>query len=344
MSSESDVPRRSFLVGAIGAAFALAEKARGAGSGADADVEPPSLTLAEIDRMMTELSNWGRWGKDDQMGTVNLITPAKRKYAASLVREGITVSLAHNQDTEKFSDNPLPLIHVMNDVAGGDGPGFTSSRDTYTMTYHGIFYSHMDALCHFCYGRKLYNGYPSDVVTSAGASKLDITAFKSGIVTRGILMDIPRLKGVPYLEPGTPIFSEDLDAWERQAHIKVASGDMIFIRTGRWARRAEKGPWALNQNVAGLHATCARWLKQRDVAVLASDAVSDVIPSGVEGARNPIHGLVIVALGTPIFDNLDLEELSETANRLHRWEFMLATAPMLIPGGTGSPLNPVALF
>jgi kynurenine formamidase len=198
----------------------------------------------------------------------------------------------------------------MYDVAGSDQPGFTSSRNTYTMTYHSTFYSHMDALCHFCYGRKLYNGNPSDVVTSAGASKLAITAFKGGIVTRGILMDIPRLKGVPYLEPGTPIFSEDLDAWERQAHIKVASGDMIFIRTGRWARRAEKGPWALNQNVAGLHATCARWLKQRDVAVLASDAVSDVIPSGVEGTRNPIHGLVTVALGTPIFDNRCHESFS----------------------------------
>jgi len=339
MSNDSDVSRRSFLAGAIGAALVLPEKAT-----ADAAIEPSSLTQADFERMMTELSNWGRWGKDDQMGTVNLITAAKRKHAASLVREGTTVSLAHNQDSEKSLDNPLPLIHVMNSLGGVDHPGLSFAVDTYTMTYHGISYSHMDALCHCFYDHKLYNGFPPNVVTNAGASKLDITAFKDGIVTRGILMDIPRLKGVSYLEPGTPISPEDLDAWENKARVKVTSGDMVFIRTGRWACRAEKGPWALNHSAAGLYATCARWLKQRDVAALASDAVSDVLPSGVEGVNNPIHGLVIVALGTPIFDNLDLEELSKTANRLRRWDFMLTAAPMRIPGGTGSPLNPLAIF
>jgi kynurenine formamidase len=339
MPDESHVSRRSFLVGAVGAALARPEKPAAVGAPG-----PPSLTLADIDRMMTELSNWGRWGKDDQMGTVNLITPAKRKQAASLVREGSTVSLAHNQETKKFLDNPLPLIHIMEAIGGSDLPGFSSSKDTYTMTYHGIFYSHMDALCHYCYGRKLYNGHPADVVTSEGASKLAITAFNSGIVTRGVLMDIPRLKGMPYLEPGTPIYPEDLEACEKQERVTVGSGDMIFIRTGRWACRAEKGPWVLSDKVAGLYTTCARWLKQRDVAVLASDAVSDVFPSMVEGVKNPIHGLVIVALGTPIFDNCDLEELSATASRLDRWEFMLTAAPMRIPGGTGSPLNPLAIF
>ncbi len=341
MTNESDVSRRSFLAGAVGAAIGLSAAPA---AEARAAVEPPTLTLADMDRMMKEVSNWGRWGKDDQMGTVNLITPAKRKYAVSLVREGITVSLAHNQETEKTLDNPFPLVRSV-DAIGGTGPDkFSSSKDTYTMNYHGTFYSHMDALCHFCYDHKLYNGFPATVVTSAGASKLDITAFKGGIVTRGVLMDIPRLKGIPYLEPGTPILPEDLDAWERKAGLKVGSGDMIFIRTGRWARRAAKGPWAMSQMAAGLYATSARWLKQRDVSVLASDAISDVVPSRVETVRNPVHGLVIVGMGTPIFDNLDLEELSETSNRLRRWDFMLTAAPMLIPRGTGSPLNPLAIF
>lgn len=205
MSNESHVSRRSFLAGAVGAALARPEK-----PAAMEDREPSSITLSDIDRMMTELSNWGRWGKDDQMGTVNLITPAKRKQAASLVREGSTVSLAHDQDTKKFLDNPLPLIHVMEAVGGSDQPGFSSSRDTYTMTYHGIFYSHMDALCHYCYGRKLYNGNPADVVTSEGASKLAITAFDSGIVTRGILIDIPRLKGDPISSPERPFIPKIL--------------------------------------------------------------------------------------------------------------------------------------
>ena len=174
--NESDISQLiTFLRGAVGGALALSMNPAAADAGAG--VEPPSLTLADIDRMMTELSNWGRWGKDDQMGTVNLITPAKRKQAASLVREGTTVSLAHDQDTKKFPDNPLPLIHVMEAVAGSDQPGFTASRDTYTMTYHGTFYSHMDALCHFCYNLPGRGGSASgtrtagtQTVPKAGAS------------------------------------------------------------------------------------------------------------------------------------------------------------------------------
>src|ERR1700730_19228415 len=120
MSNDSDVSRRSFLAGAIGAALVLPEKAT-----AEPAIHPSSLTQADFERMMTELSNWGRWGKDDQMGTVNLITAAKRNHAASLVREGTTVSLAHNQDSEKSLDNPLPLIHVMNSLGGVDHPGLS---------------------------------------------------------------------------------------------------------------------------------------------------------------------------------------------------------------------------
>src|SRR5207248_2101916 len=145
----------------------------------------------------------------------------------------------------------------------------------------------------------------------------------NGIVTRGILMDIPRLKGVRYLEPGTPIYPEDLEAWEKRAGVKVGSGDVIFIRTGRWARRAEKGPWDISKNSAGLYASCMKWLKARDVAMLGSDAASDVMPSRVEGVEQPIHQLMLIALGTPIFDNCDLEALSEATNQRRRWEFLL---------------------
>jgi len=337
MSNELDVTRRNFLLGAAGAAFALAAKpATGVAK------ETATISKEEFERMVTELSNWGRWGKDDQMGTVNLITPAKRKQAVALVREGLSVSLAHDQSTEKAVDNPEPLGRVM--ISSGDQPNAGFGADTYTMSYHGLYYTHMDALGHFFWDGHTYNGYPRNVISRKGAQKLDIDVFKSGIVTRGVLMDIPRLKGLPYLEPGTPIYPEDLDAWEKKAGLKVGSGDMIFIRTGRWARRAKVGPWDLGKGVAGLYPTCARWLKQRDVAVLATDAISDVMPSPVTGVEIPFHVLTIVALGTPIFDNCDLEEAGETANRLHRWEFMVSTAPMRIPAGTGSPLNPLALF
>jgi kynurenine formamidase len=190
----------------------------------------------------------------------------------------------------------------------------------------------------------MFNGYSQRDVTPQGAGKLAVTNFKQGIFTRGLLMDIPRLKGVEDLEPGTAIQPADLDAWERNAGLKVTSGDVIFIRTGRWALRDEKGPWPASQKSAGLYASCARWLKQRDVAALGSDAASDVMPSGVEGVNQPIHQLVLIAMGMPIFDNCDLEALSKEAARQGRWDFLLTAAPLAVGGGTGSPLNPIATF
>ena len=201
------------------------------------------------------------------------------------------------------------------------------------------------------YSGKAYNGYTDDELMKkdgTGCTKMGVETFKNGIVTRGILIDIPRLKGVPYLEPGTPVFPEDIEAWEKKAGVKIASGDAIFLRTGRWARRAKLGPWSLlgpgSQGEAGYHASAARLIKQRDVALVGSDCANDVYPSGVEGAAIPVHSLVIAAIGAGLFDSQDLEALAETAARLNRWEFMLTGAPLTITGGTGSPINLTATF
>jgi kynurenine formamidase len=296
------------------------------------------MTKADVDKWMTELSNWGRWGKDDQAGTLNFITPAKRKQAAALVKEGVAVSLAHDIDTEKAEDNASPMVHTMNPRAG------SFALDTYTFNYHGYNHTHMDALCHAFYQGKMFNGFSQDEVTAKGAAKDSILTAKNGVFTRGVLMDIPRLKGVDYLEPGTPIFPEDLDAWEKQAGVKVGEGDVIFIRTGRWARRIAKGPWNVGRNSAGLHASCAKWLHDRGVAMLGSDVASDVVPSQVEGVFLPIHQMVLVAIGIHIFDDCDLDPLAQAAASRKRWAFLLTAAPMAIPGGTGSPLNPIAIF
>lgn len=300
------------------------------------------LTGADIDRLMTELSNWGRWGKDDQLGALNLITPAKRKQAAALVTEGVAVSLARDANKETESDNPNPYQHTMN--LTGDGPQGQWSVDTFSILFHGYQHTHLDALCHIFYKGKMYNGYPQQEVTARGAGRLAITNLKQGIFTRGILMDMAALKGVPYLEPGAAIYPEDLEAWEKRTGIKVASGDAVFIRTGRWARRAARGPWDVEKGSAGLHASCARWLKQRDVALLGSDAASDVLPSGIDGVTHPVHLLALNAMGIHIFDNCDLETLSVAAAQRKRWTFLLSAAPLPITGGTGSPLNPIATF
>ena len=229
-------------------------------------------------------------------------------------------------------------------MLGLDRPGpFRSDR--YTFAYHGYAHSHMDSLCHMMYEGRMYNGFVrDDEVTEAGCAKLAIINFKQGIVTRGILMDIARFKGVEYLDPGTPIYVEDLQAWERQAGVEVESGDIVFVWTGRWARRAETGPWATGRESAGLHASVTPWLRERGVAMLGSDGTNDVIPSGVDGVMQPIHQLTLVAMGMPLFDNLDLEAVAREAARQNRWEFLLVAAPLGVDAGTGSPLNPLAIF
>jgi kynurenine formamidase len=301
----------------------------------------PEVTQATVGQWMTELSNWGRWGDDDQLGTLNLITPQKRLQAIGLARTGTSVSMSHNYLKEQALDATSPFGHEM---LGIGTPGQFRS-DRYTVAYHGYAHSHLDALCHMMYQGRLYNGYlRDDEVTEAGCDKLAIINFKQGIVTRGILMDIARLRGVAYLEPGTPIYVEDLEAWEREAGIRVGSGDVVLVRSGRWARRAEVGPWRTGQEAAGLHASVVPWLRERGVAILGSDDTNDVLPSGVEGVSQPIHQLMLVALGTPLFDNLDLEAVAAEAARQRRWEFMLVAAPLAVEGGTGSPLNPLAIF
>lgn len=301
------------------------------------------VSKATIDRWMKELSNWGRWGKTDEMGTVNLITPAKRKQAAALVREGYSVSLARDTEKEKAVDNPNPFRHRMPNTAANPVAG-QFSMDEYEVSYHGYAHTHLDSLCHMFHGGKMYNGYDQREVTAEGARKLAVTAFKNGILSRGILMDIAELKGVRYLEPGTPIYPSDLEAWERRAGVQVSTGDIVLVRTGRWARRAEKGPWDASKQSAGLYASAVKWLRARDVAVVGSDAGSDVMPSGVEGVSQPVHQLLLVAMGTPILDNCDLEAVSRAAKERKRWEFLLTAAPIAVTGGTGSPLNPIATF
>lgn len=290
----------------------------------------------EYDALFQQVKNWGRWGPDDQLGAANLVTDAKRRQAASLVKLGLTVSLVHNPITVKAEDSVLPFEHTMN-------RGFTT--DTYRVSYHGYAHSHLDALCHILYKDQTYNGYArADVNTEKGCTKLGIDTLKQGIITRGILIDIPRLKGVEYLEPGTAVYQEDVEAWEKKAGVKVGPGDALLLRTGRWARRAKVGPWAVGTSAAGFHASIATWLKARGVAFLGSDAASEVMPSMVEGVNLPVHTLVITALGIHILDNQDLERLAETAAKLKRWELQLVLNPLPVTGGTGSPMNTLAVF
>ncbi len=308
--------------------------------------ESRELDRADIERLVDELSNWGRWGPDDQLGAANLITPEKRLAALALATEGITVSLAHRVLKDEADDVPLPFGHSMLGVPDEEAKSafFGGVSDNYQVSYHGYSHSHIDSLCHILHKGRMYNGFSQDTITEEGCSHASIVNLQGGIVTRGVLVDVPRLKGVPYLEPGTPIYTEDLDAWEEMAGVTIQPGDAVFIRTGRWARRAEVGPWNISQNAAGLHASTMPWFKSRDVSFMGSDAALDVVPSLVEDVRLPVHLLTIVAMGVDLFDNQDLEALAETAASLNRWEFSLVAGPLAVENGTGSPVNALAIF
>ena len=208
--------------------------------------------------------------------------------------------------------------------------------------YHGTTHTHIDAFCHFSYEGKHFNGFDVDENISAegGCSKLGIAGVKDKIFTRAILIDIPRLKGVPYLEPGAHVYAEDIEAWEEQAGVRLGPGDALLLRTGRWARRAAVEPFS---DMAGFDASIAPFLKERDIALLGSDAIQDVgIVPGFPAY--PVHHIALITLGVNIFDNLDLEAAAETAARMNRWEFLLVAAPVSSAHSTGSPISPVAVF
>jgi len=274
---------------------------------------------------------------------LNLMTPKTRRRAAKLVKRGVTVSLARVAEETKAVDNPDPFEQKMLKI--GRTPGVPWAVDNYSVNYHGYAHTHIDSLCHLFFRGRLYNGFTHEDVTEKGARRLSIHNLRHGIFARGVLVDIPRLRGKKWLEPGEAVYPEDLDAWEKKADIKIGRGDIVFFRTGRWARRDAKGPWDVQAvGMPGLHASCCAWLKSRDVAMVGSDAAMDVMPSQVEGITHPVHLLLLHAMGCHIFDNCDLEDLGSTCEKFSRWEFLLTAAPIPVRGGTGSPLNPIAGF
>ena len=327
--------RTLFLSVVILAAFALP----GSRARAQPSASHPLVTPAEFLRWQTELSNWGRWGKDDELGTLNLITPAKRKRALALAREAFSVSLARDGNTVKGVDNPCPMEWELTT----DRPETVTDRIAYPCI-HGPGTTHLDSFAHMFFDGKMWNGYSRNLVTKeGGAAKVSILTMKSGILTRGVLYDIPKLKGVPYLEPGTRIFPEDLEAWEKMAGVKAGPGDALVLRWGKWARRAQVGAQP-GDEAAGLDNSVIPWLKKRDIGLLVWETAGyNPQPPG-DLVRNALHNFVLEILGVHILDRADLEAVSQAAAARKRWEFMLTVAPLAIPNGTGSPVNPLAIF
>lgn len=298
------------------------------------------------------LSNWGRWGKDDQLGTLNLVTSTKTRSAVALVKEGISVSCARPIIAESTPDAPLPPLHFM--LASGEGfaPGTESppgqaqsSSDFIGLAFHGTTITHVDSLAHFFWEGQMYNGRPARLITTRqGATVESIELLHQGIVTRGVLLDVARVRRVDWMQPGEGVFPEDLDAAEEACAVRVQQGDVLLIRTGNYRRRLEKGPWDQSITRPGPHAACLPWFRQREIAMLGSDTPNDVVPSGYERFTRPVHQVGIVAMGLWLIDNCNLEELSRVCAQQGRWEFLLSIGPLPIRYGTGSPANPIAIL
>ncbi len=292
----------------------------------------------ELERWMKELSNWGRWGKDDQLGTVNLITPEKRKEAAKLVKTGIVVSLASNRMPGKIGrGGPGPAFigppaeHSTLDINfAGQGRTSWVHEQNYalTSTHHE---AHFDAICHVAFDGKTYNGYTLTEIASkdGGCSKMAIGGIRDKIVTRGILVDIARMKGLQRLEPGTHIYREDIEAFEKWAKVKFEPGDAFFYRLG-------------GSVGSGLDPSFIPFLKQRDIALFGGETAHESFT--VPGFDIPMHTAIMVPLGMNMFDGLDLEPLSDMAAKLKRWDFMFVATPDASARGTGAQISPIAIF
>ena len=300
-----------------------------AGAALGAQEPAPEVTKAQFDTWMTELSNWGRWGDDDQLGALNLITPAKRVEAAKLVQSGRTVSMARPiemqvlDDPDGASANRKPvLMGAVRSVFDIDtGNGYFWER--YEIEYHGLLVSHLDALCHVAYEGKVYNGRTFEEIATAddGCTAMGIINAQEGLVTRGVLIDLP----------GTAVTRADIEAWEARTGITISSGDALFLRTGRDV--GQQG---------GYHPSLIPFFKERDIALLGSDVPQE--GGTVDGVAIPIHVFTLVSLGVHLFDNLGLEDLARTADELGRWEFLFMASPHVIPNGAGSAMNPIAVF
>jgi kynurenine formamidase len=302
------------------------------------------LTEAQVIAFMRDLSNWGRWGADDELGTLNLITPSKRISAADEVVEGISIGCARPIVKEgPVADVIQPPLHHM--LLSGEAADADHSSDFLAIAPHGVTVTHVDAIAHMFWEGKLYNGRPKSLVTTAeGATVCSVDTMKEGIVTRGVMLDIARLRDKPFLEAGEAIFQEDLVNAERQERVSVGSGDALLIRTGWSRRRNEKGPYAERMHRPGLHASTLPWLRERDVALVAADVSIDVYPSGYQRPMLPVHWVGIVAMGLCLIDACQFEDLSATCERLGRWSFMFVTAPLRWQHATASPVTPLAIF
>ena len=304
-----------------------------------------AVTRLEFDELFDRLRRWTPGEASDPRGARGGLGPADVQAALMVPRTGRTVSLSLAVNREPGPDNPRPALHHMVDLGDVEAPEPTAHKDFIGLDYHGKAVSHLDALCHIGYRGELYGGVKSRAVFgSQGSTWAPVTSLAAGLVQRAVLLDLPVLAGTDWVEPGTAVSGADVEDGLKRLGVEVRPGDALLIRTGLVARRLALGAWDTGASSAGLHVDAMAFVADSGVSLLGGDNDSDVRPSPVEGVHSPVHALALTALGIPLLDNLDLEELSRACHEAHRYEFLLVVAPLVVPGGTGSPVNPIAVL
>lgn len=305
------------------------------------------ITRKEFDEVFEACKNWGRWGPDER-GAINYITADHVRAAAAMVRSGRTVTCSWQLDTKAGPDNPKPVVHhmtMLQDIHIGDSGDLRFTCDFMGIEFHGDAHSHIDALCHVAYKGRLYNGVPvGDAVNSFGATRQTMDTAKDGIVGRGVLLDIPRLRGTKWVEPGEAVVADELIAAEESQGVRLQEGDILFFRTGHARKRLDEGPWDSANSKAGLHTTAMPMLHERKIAAIGFDGDGEAVPSNCEGVMYPIHAIGVNAMGLYFLDSLYFEDLAAACEDEERWDFLCVIAPLRLAAGTGSPVNPIAIL
>lgn len=296
-------------------------------------------TPEDFAKYLNEKRNWGRWGDDDQMGTINLVTPAKRARAAAAVRSGRIVSLSRPLPTVPKRFEQPPTQHFMKRI-DKETSGF--ALDYIGVTCHGHECTHIDAICHLWDENGMYNGRDPNVeITFSGARFGSIELWGDGIITRGVLLDVPRFRGEPYVTFDAPVHASELEAVAKAQGVEIEPGDAIAVYCGRERFDAEHPGYEHEtpRRAPGLHGSCLHFLRETDAAVLLWDMMDFIPQGGVPGVHASIANF-----GLALVDNALLEPLADACADEGRYEFQLTIAPLHLIGGTGSPVNPLALL
>jgi kynurenine formamidase len=300
-----------------------------------------------VERTFAEISNWGRWGADDDLGTLNHVTQARSQAALDIPQLGLTVALGRSISPRvAYPGDAAFLPHML--AAGADAPdqGVHTLLDWFGIHPHGASITHLDALNHVAWNGRIYNGVPAAAVTASRGGAVGSAELASrGVVTRGVLLDVPLALGVDWVDPDSPITAAHLDQCLRAAALDVGPGDAVIVRTGRDRRRQAGGPAASSDTrLAGLDVDCLPWLREHEAAIIGCEGVHEIVPARYDDIATPFHVLALVAMGLWMIDNLVVDELARACSAGGSWQFLFVLSPIALKNSTGAPVNPLAIF